>query len=189
MDIKSCRETWQLMTELTAKGNFVRNFQQTIRMDDWAIETDLFPAEALEAYTSWNLEHPVSDKLKQRYFSEHRGGSQGDYRAGMAAKIANVIECLTQFPNSKRAVITVLNNPSAHHTCDADAKCMREIQFYLDGTALNATVFFRAQAAEIFPKNIHFIGGLMAEVAKGLGNNIHPGTLFYLSTILVSDRS
>jgi len=33
-----------------------------------------------------------------------RGGDQGDYRAGIRAKIANTIECLQQQPLSKRAV-------------------------------------------------------------------------------------
>ena len=189
MTIKSCRETWQLMTDLTERQGAVRNFQQTIRMDDWLVETDLFPAEALEAYTAWNLEKPLSPEIRQKYFSEHRGGAQGDYRANMAHKIANVVESLKLFPASKRAVITILNNPEAHHSADDEAKCMREIHFYCEGNDLNATVFFRAQAAEIFPKNIHFIGSLMAEVAKGLGSKFRPGQLFYLATILVSDRT
>ena len=33
-----------------------------------------------------------------------RGGEQGDYRAGIRAKIDNAIECLQQQPLSKRAV-------------------------------------------------------------------------------------
>jgi hypothetical protein len=53
---------------------------------------------------------------------------------------------------------------------------------------LNATVFFRAQAAEIFPKNIHFVGALLAEIAGSLSEDISPGILHYHATTLVSTR-
>jgi hypothetical protein len=49
----------------------------------------------------------------------------------------------------------------------------------------------RAQAAEIFPKNIHFVGTLMDCVATSLTNNdktIKIGQLFYLATTIVSVR-
>lgn len=49
----------------------------------------------------------------------------------------------------------------------------------------------RSQAAEIFPKNIHFVGRLMDCVATGLTNgdkNIRIGELFYIATTLVSVR-
>jgi hypothetical protein len=48
---------------------------------------------------------------------------------------------------------------------------------------------FRAQAALIFPKNIHFIGSLMSEIASQLPGQPSLGRLFYLATILVSDRA
>ena len=92
-------------------------------------------------------------------------------------------------------------------------KCMREMHFYLEeeeeeedgGWLLNATVLMRAQAAEIFPKNIHFIGSLMDRVADGLNQQcldgasddmdasrgkgrVNLGVLFYLATTLVSVR-
>jgi len=38
------------------------------------------------------------------FLEKERGGEQGDYRDGMPAKIANVIDCLRAFPHSKRAV-------------------------------------------------------------------------------------
>ena len=53
---------------------------------------------------------------------------------------------------------------------------------------MGATALFRAQAAEIFPKNIHFIGEMVAEVANRLGGGIRPGRLHYLATTLVADR-
>jgi hypothetical protein len=75
------------------------------------------------------------------------------------------------------------------HRSDSDAKCVRELQLYLDddGT-LSGTVFLRAQAAFLFPKNIHMIGSIMTEIAQRLPNKPALGTLFYLTGILVSDR-
>jgi thymidylate synthase len=176
------------MTRITS-GDTVRNFHTDIRMDDYIVETDLFPVEALDAYTAWNLELDVPAELRAKYFSAHRGGNQGDYRAGMRAKLANVVACLTEFPASKRALISVVPRDDAPHTDDGAAKCMREVHFHLDHDVLNATVLFRSQAAEIFPKNIHFVGALMAEVAARLQPRARVGTLHYLATVLVSDRA
>jgi len=63
---------------------------------------------------------------------------------------------------------------------------MREIHFYLEEGKLDATVLMRAQAAEIFPKNIHFVGSLMEAVTRPLG--VQVGVLHYLATVLVSVR-
>ena len=185
MTLLSCRKTWERMNEVTTSRP-MRNFQANIKMNEWLVETDLFPREALEAYSAWNLEKEIPLEARKKYFNAHRGGGQGDYRDGMRGKIANVIDCLTQYPASKRAVITIPKNSRAPHTSDDDAKCLREIHFYLEDEHLNATLFVRAQAAEIFPKNIHFIGELMFEIAMALGKK--PGQLFYLATNLVSDR-
>ena len=65
---------------------------------------------------------------------------------------------------------------------------MREIHFHLQDGSLNATVLFRAQAALIFPKNIHFIGSLMDEVIRNLKADVKIGELFYLASVLVKDR-
>ena len=162
-------------------------------MTNHTVETDLFPLAALQVYSAYNLEEPIPEQDRVKYFSAHRGGSQGDYREGMKVKIDNVVDCLRLFPQSKRAVITIPNTSTPSHTCDDDAKCMREIHFYFDndGCVLNATVWMRAQAAEIFPKNIHFIGSLMDVVACKLSNqsrSVRIGTLFYLATTLVSVR-
>ena len=188
METVSCREAYELMCEATAGQTPVRNFSLTIELDPWLVETDLFPQEALEVYSAWNLEQEISEPMREKYFSAHRGGSQGDYRDGMQAKMDNVIDCLTHFPHSKRATITIPNESSPSHTDDAAAKCMREIHFQLAGDQLNATVLFRAQAAEIFPKNIHFIGEMVLYIAQRLPELSQPGQLHYLTTILVADR-
>ena len=66
---------------------------------------------------------------------------------------------------------------------------MRELQLYIDDDGrLSGTVFLRAQAATLFPKNIHMLGSIMAEVAGRLPQQPELGTLFYLATILVADR-
>ncbi len=184
----SCLETWREMTELS-KHESVRNFSRDIDMSDFLVETELFPEKVLQAYSLWNLEKAVTPDLKE-HFNSIRGGGQGDYRIGMSAKIDNVVDCLTQFPQSKRALITICNEPMPQHANDDDAKCMRELHLYLNAdNTLNATVLFRAQAATIFPKNIHLIGSLMNEVAGRLPSTPALGHLHYLTTILVSDRS
>lgn len=193
---KTCREIWDEMNILLSERKFIRNFSCCISMDcngndsetakSYTIETDLFPVEALRVYSAYNLGEDIEEAERSRYFSAHRGGSQGDYREGIKEKISNVVDCLKQFPASKRAVITIPNNSFASHKSDDYAKCMREMHFYIDGNVLNATVWMRAQAAEIFPKNIHFIGSLMHKIACAL--DLKVGELFYLATNLVSVR-
>jgi hypothetical protein len=202
----TCKQVWDEMNALLSVKNtkLIRNYNRTINMTNFSVETDLFPLAALQVYSAYNLEEPIQEQDRIQYFSAHRGGSQGDYRKQMTVKIDNVVDCLRLFPSSKRAVITIPNTSTPSHTCDDDAKCMREIHFYLDdtldgeescvgtdGCVLNATVWMRAQAAEIFPKNIHFIGSLMKVVAAKLSTesqNVQVGTLFYLATTLVSVR-
>jgi hypothetical protein len=220
--VLSCQQVWEDMNAATAGGVLIRNFSRRIAMNrGYVVETDLFPLEALEAYSTYNMGQPISDAQRITYFSEHRGGSQGDYLDGIQQKISNVVDCLTRFPFSKRAVITVPNNSYAPHTSDADAKCLREVHFYLDKDdnsqanadsknkkfILNATVLMRAQAAEIFPKNVHFLGRLMETITqqltikeastgsdnyandcKDVVSAVEIGELFYLATTLVSVR-
>jgi len=184
----SCRAAWQQMTELSEQKS-VRNFVQILDMSDYVVETELFPRDVLEAYTCWNMEKEISEEQKQ-HMSGLRGGGQGNYRDGMQQKIANVVDCLTHYPQSKRAVITVCNNPTPDHRSDDDAKCVREIHLYLDeNDKLSGTILLRAQAAILFPKNIHMIGSIMTEIAGRLPQDPALGTLFYLATILVSDRA
>ena len=185
--MRTCREAWEHMTEISAEAS-VRNFTQELDMTDYVVETDLFPIAVLDAYSAWNLGDDLTADQRE-HFNEERGGGQGDYREGMDRKIANVVDCLNQFPESKRAVITIPNDSFAEHENDDLAKCMREVHFFLDGDTLNASVLFRAQAASIFPKNIHFIGSLMDRIAEKLEAKPQVGSLHYLTTILVGDRS
>lgn len=201
-NLMTCKQVWEEMNDLLCNKKMIRNFSRRIQIcppfgtdqneNNYTIETELFPVEALKVYSAYNLEDPIEEEKRRKYFSAHRGGSQGDYRTGMKTKIENVVDCLSRYPTSKRAIITIPNTSSPSHTSDDDAKCMREIHFYLDGDILNATVLMRAQAAEIFPKNIHFIGSLMERIAACLqvktGNSIKVGELFYLATTLVSVR-
>ena len=185
---QNCPTAWQRMNKLSSQGS-VRNFVQTLDMSDFLVESDLFPEAALLAYSALNMEKDLTEEHKL-HIDDIRGGGQGNYRAGMARKIANVVDCLTKFPESKRAVITVCNEPMPDHRNDDDAKCVRELQLYLDDDGkLSGTVFLRAQAASLFPKNIHMIGSIMTEVAKRLPGQPALGTLFYLAAILVADRS
>ena len=185
---KTCRSAWQHMTEVS-KDASIRNFTQTLDMSDYLVETDVFPEEVLVAYSAYNMERELSAE-QAKFMNANRGGAQGDYRDGMATKIANVVGCLTSFPQSKRALITVCNEPMPDHSSDSDAKCVRELQLYLDDNGnLSGTVFLRAQAAFLFPKNIHMIGSIMSEIAQQLPGKPALGTLFYLTGILVSDRS
>lgn len=183
----SCRDAWQRMTA-ASKESSVRNYVQDLDMRDYLVETELFAEEVLVAYSAFNMEKSLSDEQMQ-FMNENRGGAQGNYRDGMARKIANVVDCLTKFPQSKRAIITVCNEPMHDHSSDSDAKCVRELQFYLDDNGkLSGTAFLRAQAAFLFPKNIHMIGSIMTAVAEQLPGRPTLGTLFYLTGILVADR-
>lgn len=184
--MKSCRETWIEMLTKT-KNTPLRHYSQVINMENYLVETEMFPKKVLEAYSRYNLGKTVSQEDRQ-HFNQQRGGQQGDYRQGMVEKIANVVDCLKNFPHSKRAIITICNNPNPHHNQDHEAKCMREIHFYLENNKIHGSVFFRAQAAEIFPKNIHFIGSLMTEIAEAIGPNLDLGILHYHTSILVQDR-
>ena len=80
-------------------------------MNDIVIETDLFDKDILEFYSKHNLNLLDKDgkhaNLYKKYYTEARGGEQGDYRLNIQDKIDNVIDCLTNYPSSKRAVITI----------------------------------------------------------------------------------
>ena len=167
-----------------AQAKLIRNYCGTIEcMDDCAVTTELFPAEALEFYTLFQFGEASADSV---YYNAARGGGMGDYRDGLLAKVDNVISALRGFPRSKRAALTISNNPAAAHTSDDDAKCLRELVFYIDDGRLCATGFMRAQAASIFPKNIHFIGSLMARIAGGL--DLRVGSYTHFVVTLVSGR-
>jgi len=188
LNAQNCRLAWQQMTAACAAGP-VRNYVQLLDMQDFLVETELFPEPVLRAYSARNMEKPLTEDQLQHINAE-RGGPQGNYRDGMAQKMANVVDCLSKFPQSKRAVITICNEPMPVHSNDADAKCVRELHLYLDDAGrLSGTVFLRAQAAALFPKNIHMLGSIMQEIAAQLPQRPALGTLFYLASILVADRS
>lgn len=188
MITRNCRDALQHMSAACAAGP-VRNYIQVLDMRDYVVETELFPEAALIAYSALNMGKELTGDQEQ-YVNDQRGGPQGNYRDGMAEKIANVIDCLKQFPQSKRAVIMVCNEPLARHDDDASAKCVREIHLYLDDDGrLSGTLFLRAQAVSLFPKNIHMVGSIMTEIAAQLPQQPELGSLFYVATILVADRN
>lgn len=183
----------------------VRNFCGVVeRMDPSATvcATDLFPADALTFYTFHNLAGAVApppevasrmDALHAKYYEAARGGSQGDYRTGMAAKVDDVVACLSAHPGSKRALICIpySSGKASHevrHEDTSEAKCLRELHLYIDASdnRLHASGFMRAQAASIFPKNIHLVGTLLDAIATRLG--VQPGTYTHFVTTLVHGR-
>src|SRR5690606_26856559 len=120
---------------------------------EYNYETDLFSNAALRAYTAYNLGDEEYDASQ---FSSLRGGPQGDYRAGMQAKIERVVLALKGKSSSKRAVLTVpfTNRCSlcVKTEDDAEWKCLREVYFSIDDQGyLNATSVMRSQALNIFP--------------------------------------
>ncbi len=189
---------------LTSSHSLVRNYVGVV-LDMTAasltVETELFPRDALEFYSKYNLEqldivnNTRDRQLHEKFYTPARGGGQGDYRVGIKEKIANVVSALKAFPGSKRAVLPIPHSvkPSitADHTDTDEAKCLREIHFYLEGDdapnrRLCATGFMRAQAASIFPKNIHFIGTVMQTIANEL--NVPVGSYTHIVTTLVDER-
>jgi hypothetical protein len=188
-NIRPAKKVYEEMLSLTKHNLVHRNYSALISMQDYLVASSLFSKDALLAYSNYNMGNGVSPEDKLQYFSDIRGGSQGDYSEEMPQKIDNVIDCLNKFPNSKRASINIPNSSLAHHSSDADAKCLREIYFYIDNNRLCATVFMRAQAAIIFPKNIHFIGTLMDHIGSHLDSPIEPDYLYYLTVNLVHDRA
>ncbi|KAG8468127.1 hypothetical protein KFE25_007179 [Diacronema lutheri] len=166
------------------------------------VETDLFPADALAFYTFHNLAGAVAappellprmDELRAQYYAAARGGGQGDYRAGIAAKVADVVACLQAHPGSKRAVLSIpfssgRGSHEVRHGDTDEAKCLRELHFYIDAgdDRLHCSAFMRAQATSIFPKNIHLIGTLLGAIAQQLG--LAPGTYVHFVTTLVHGR-
>jgi hypothetical protein len=103
-------------------GEFVvRNFVAVIEDISPAaslVETDLFPAGALEYYTKKNMGWEYTEEEYKLWQLAERGGAQGDYRDGMPEKIANVIDCLKTEPLSKRAVIPIPFTGDGSETAD-----------------------------------------------------------------------
>lgn len=128
-------------------GEFVvRNFVgviEDISPEASLVETELFPAGALHYYTKKNMGWEYTQEEYDTWQLAERGGAQGDYRDGMQAKIANVIDCLKTEPLSKRAVIPIPYSDVGSATIDwkdrGQNKCCRELHFYLEDGKLKCT--------------------------------------------------
>jgi len=126
-----------------------------------------------------------------------RGGEQGDYRAGIGAKIANAIDCLKNESLSKRATITFPftgidaggtgGSETNDWTYQGQNKCCRELHLYLEDGKLKCTAIVRMQNANIFVKNIHFFATLLEHVADELGG-VELGEYTHWITNLCYDR-
>ena len=159
------------------------------------IETDLFDIDSLRYYAKKNCGLEVTEKEKELFETEYRGGSQGDYSSEMTQKINNVVDSLVKFRNSKRAVVMMNNQWWSHDNTD-EAKCLREIHFRLEEEDNNfklcSTGFFRAQAVDIMPKNFYFVYTIMSEVLEKVKREVkfevEMGSYTHFVTILVPTR-
>lgn len=193
----SAKEMQAAATKIAPINNFhgnINNFNE----ENATIITDLFDFETLDYYARKNCELPISQEEKVKYETEYRGGLQGDYSSEMGSKVSNVVDCLNSFPLSKRAVI-MMNNSWWNHQDTDEAKCCRELHFYLTEDEeskkllLNCTGIFRAQAVDIMPKNFYFVYKITELIQKKL-NNINSvkceiGSYSHFVTILVPTRN
>ena len=189
-------ELYNHIREITAPGGdySVRNFVgviEDISVEASVCETELFPRGALEYYTKKNMGWEYAQAEADAYQTDERGGVQGDYRAGMQQKIANVVACLRAEPRSKRAIVPIPFSTEGSINVDwtnlGQTKCCRELHFYRDDSKLKCTGILRMQNASIFPKNIHFFATLIAYVASELGWEV--GEYTHWITNLCHDRS
>ncbi len=136
----------------------------------------------------------VSEKEKELFETEYRGGSQGDYSIEMSEKIDNVVESLVNFPDTKRAVI-MMNNEWWKHQDTDEAKCCRELHFRLTSSEINNTKWklsctgiFRAQAVDIMPKNFYFVFNIMEVVREkiidSIESNIETGSYTHFAFLV-----
>lgn len=172
----------------------VRNFVgviEDISPEASLVETELFPAGALQYYTKKNMGWEYTQEEADKWQMDERGGAQGDYRDGMQAKIANVIDCLKTEPLSKRGVIPIPFSNVGSATIDwrdpGQNECVRELHFYLEDGKLKVTGILRMQNASVMVKNIHFFAVLIDHIAKKL--NVPVGEYTHWITNLCHDRS
>jgi len=155
------------------------------------VETDLFPAGALQYYTKKNMGWDYTPEECDMWQHSERGGEQGDYRDGLTTKIANVIDCLRTEPYSKRAIVPIpfnsVGSASVNWKDAGQTKCCRELHLYLENGCVKCTGIVRMQNANIFVKNIHFFATLIDHVAKEL--HVPVGEYTHWITNLCHDRS
>lgn len=191
---KTAKDAYQKLSILADAYDSMMNVSLTVldvSGENKTVTTPLFPKEALEFYSAYNLGKNLDQKDMDKWYTSERGGPQGDYRKGMPNKIERVVLALKDRPRSKRAVLTVPYTDKCS-VCvetgdDEQWKCLRELYFSVFEGKLNCTGVMRSQALSIFPKNIHFIASVMEEVAKGL--HIKTGNYTHVMHYLVKDRS
>ena len=191
---KSAKEMFEYSNTLSPINDFVGKIEY-FDEENAIIETDLFDIDSLRYYAKKNCGLEVTEKEKELFETEYRGGSQGDYSSEMEQKINNVVDSLVKFPNTKRAVVMMNNQWWLHDDTD-EAKCLREIHFRLEegdnNFKLCSTGFFRAQAVDIMPKNFYFVYTIMSEVLekvkKEVKFEVKMGSYTHFVTILVPTR-
>jgi len=170
--------------------NFVGVIEEINPPSKAVVDTKLFCVGALDYYTKKNMGWAYDEEEAKKWQLNERGGEQGDYRSGMQEKIKNVIECLREVPQSKRAVITIPFSDEGSRNADwrnqGQTKCVRELQFYIEDGKLKCTGILRMQNANIFPKNIHFFAVLIDHIASELGLPV--GEYTHWITNLCHDR-
>lgn len=190
----SAKEMFEHSNTLSPINDFVGKIEY-FDEENAIIETDLFDIDSLRYYAKKNCGLEVTEKEKELFETEYRGGSQGDYSSEMIQKIENVVDSLVNFHNSKRAVVMMNNQWWLHDDTD-EAKCLREIHFRLEEEDNNfklcSTGFFRAQAVDIMPKNFYFVYTIMSEVLekvkKEVKFEVKMGSYTHFVTILVPTR-
>ena len=182
--------------KLAPTNNFTGIIQE-FNKENATILTDLFDLDTLDYYARKNCGFQVTKDEVKKYETEYRGGLQGDYSSDMDSKIENIVESLINFPASKRAVVMMNNKWWSHDDTD-EAKCCRELHFYLskskyDNTMLlNCTGIFRAQAVDIMHKNFFFVYKILEVINEKLNIQTNQkymiGSYTHFVTILVPTR-
>ena len=127
---KNAKEIFNYSLTIAPMYDFVGKID-IFNEENATIETDLFDIEALKYYAKKNCGLAITDKEKATYETEYRGGSQGDYSESMVEKIDNVVDSLSKFNSTKRAVV-MMNNRWWNHDDTDEAKCLRELHFRLE---------------------------------------------------------
>ena len=191
---KNAKEMFEYTNSIAPINDFVGKIN-VFNEKNAIIETELFDIDSLRYYAKKNCGLEVTFKEKELFETEYRGGSQGDYSAEIEQKIDNVVDSLTKFNDSKRAVVMMNNHWWSHDDTD-EAKCLREVHFRIEKQdnhlLLCSTGIFRAQAVDIMPKNFYFVYTIMnlvkEKINKEVDFDIKMGSYTHFVTILVPTR-